>query len=187
MLDYEKFFTKYPNAGWIEDGEPHFNMESKIDPEATFWVDCAGSVYYCHCKTGAYHPLTPYLVKGYPTVRIHGENLSVSRLVALNFLYRPEGTTDVHHKDGNKLNNRYTNLIWLTHEKHMEIHHGKAVVMLAPDTHKLLATFPSASAAAKEMNIPVTSIRSCTNHQTKSSHGYIWMKAAEYFHTEEAA
>ncbi len=186
-MNYEEFFKKYPNMGWIENGEPHFSLSTKINPEATYWVDSAGDVCYHNCKTGEFHDLHPYLVKGYPTVRIFGRNYSVSRLVATNFLYQPEGTTDVHHKDGNKQNNRFTNLVWLTHAQHMAIHHGKAVVMLDINTRKLIDTFPSAKAAADKMNIPVTSIRSCTNHTTQTSHGFIWMKAAEYFHTDEVA
>ena len=96
-MNYEEIFTKYPDMGWIENGEPHFSLSAKINPEATYWVDNAGDVYYYNCKTGAAHDLHPYLSKGYPTIRILGKNYSVSRLVATNFLYQPEGTTDVHH------------------------------------------------------------------------------------------
>lgn len=186
-MNYEELFAKYPDMGWIENGEPHFSLSAKINPEATYWVDNAGDVYYYNCKTGAAHDLHPYLSKGYPTIRILGKNYSVSRLVATNFLYQPEGTTDVHHKDGNKQNNRSTNLIWLTHADHMALHHSKAVVMLDKNTRKLLATFPSATAAAEKLGIRDTCIRSCTNHTTQTSHGYIWMKAEEYFHNDEVA
>lgn len=187
MLKIKEISTKSPCASWIEGGKLYLNMACTIAPTTRYWITCAGEVFVYDCETGEYHLLVPYPVKEYLTVKINGQNYLVSRLVATYFVHRPAGTTDVHHKDGNKLNNRYTNLVWLTHEEHMEIHHGKAVVMLDPCTYKLLATFPSAKVAAEATNIPATSIRSCTNHQTKTSHGYIWVKAAEYFHTENVA
>ena len=49
-MNYEEFFTKYPDMGWIENGEPHFSLSAKINPEATYWVDNAGDVYYYNCK-----------------------------------------------------------------------------------------------------------------------------------------
>ena len=110
-----------------------------------------------------------------------------SRTVADMFVPRPADATEVHHKDGNKRNNRFTNLMWLTHAQHMAIHHGKAVVMLDINTRKLIDTFPSATAAAEKLGIRDTCIRSCTNHTTQTSHGYIWMKAEEYFHNDEVA
>lgn len=186
-MNYEEIFTKYPDMGWIENGEPHFSLSAKINPEATYWVDNAGDVYYYNCKTGESHDLHPYLVKDYPTVRILGKNYSVSRLVATNFLYQPEGTTDVHHKDGNKQNNRSTNLIWLTHAAHMALHHGKAVVQLDKYTRKLLGTFESAADAARKTGCYASGIIDCYNHRLATSSGFIWMRSEEYFHTDDIA
>lgn len=186
-MNYEELFAKYPDMGWIENGEPYFSLSTKINPEATYWVDNAGSVYYYNCKTGESHDLHPYLVKDYPTVRILGKNYSVSRLVATNFLYQPEGTTDVHHKDGNKQNNRSTNLIWLTHAAHMALHHGKAVVQLDKYTRKLLGTFESAADAARKTGCYASGIIDCCNHRLATSSGFAWMRSEEYFHTDDIA
>lgn len=46
----------------------------------------------------------------------------VHRLVALAWLECPAGyeDMDVNHKDGNKQNNHYSNLEWVTHAKNMK-------------------------------------------------------------------
>ena len=43
----------------------------------------------------------------------------VHQLVALAFLKRKDGDTEVNHLDGNKQNNGVTNLEWCTHEENM--------------------------------------------------------------------
>lgn len=180
-MNYEEYFSKCPDRGWMENGQPYFNVAKSLDPDEQWWVYCAGTIFYQGQKRHS------FFMKDYEYVDFNGYNRSVSRTVAEIFVPRPVDATEVHHKDGNKRNNRFTNLMWLTHAQHMAIHHGKAVVMLDINTRKLIDTFPSAKAAADATGFPVTSIRGCTNHTTQSSNGFIWMKAAEYFHTDDAA
>jgi hypothetical protein len=68
--------------------------------------------------------LKPYKnAKGYLKVglKITGEKIShkhrVNRLVATAFVHNPDGLPQVNHKDGNKENNSYTNLEWVTNEE----------------------------------------------------------------------
>lgn len=164
-----------------ENGQPYCDVSVPFDANTEWLVCSAGTIFYKGEKRHS------FFIKDYEYVDFNGCNRSVSRTVADMFVPRPADATEVHHKDGNKRNNRFTNLVWLTHAQHMAIHHGKAVVMLDINTRKLIDTFPSAKAAADATGFPVTSIRSCTNHTTQTSHGFIWMKAAEYFHTDDAA
>ena len=161
-MNYEEYFSKCPDRGWMENGQPYFNVAKPLDPDEQWWVYCAGTIFYQGQKRHS------FFMKDYEYVDFNGYNRSVSRTVAEIFVPRPVDATEVHHKDGNKRNNRFTNLMWLTHAQHMAIHHGKAVVMLDINTRKLIDTFPSAKAAADATGFPVTSIRSCTNHTTQS-------------------
>ena len=61
---------------------------------------------------------------GYPVVQLFkngkSERIYVHRLVAEHFIPKVEGKEIVNHIDGNKANNHYRNLEWVTHsENHM--------------------------------------------------------------------
>jgi hypothetical protein len=62
--------------------------------------------------------------KGYPTVQISNETtkktMYVHRLVAIAFITNDNNKPEVNHKDGNKLNNCYTNLEWVTSKENMQ-------------------------------------------------------------------
>lgn len=51
---------------------------------------------------------------------LHHERLN--RLVAKAFLPNPDSKPQVHHIDGNSLNNCADNLMWVTLEEHKQIH-----------------------------------------------------------------
>lgn len=57
---------------------------------------------------------------GYQIVTLDGEQLLIHRLVALHFLPNPYGYSQVNHKDGNKQNNRVTNLEWCSAEQNAQ-------------------------------------------------------------------
>lgn len=46
----------------------------------------------------------------------------IHRLVAEAFLLKEVDQTEVHHKDGNRQNNRSNNLQWVSSEQHKEVH-----------------------------------------------------------------
>lgn len=69
--------------------------------------------------------LKPYERSHYLTVKIFSKPQSIHRLVAEYFISDKivnDKTLVVHHKDGNKLNNVYTNLSVMTYTDHYKIH-----------------------------------------------------------------
>lgn len=50
--------------------------------------------------------------RGYLRVKLDGEKHYVHKLVALTFLSNPNGSRYVIHKDGDRSNNSYDNLMW---------------------------------------------------------------------------
>lgn len=62
--------------------------------------------------------------KGYLCVNINKHKVPVHRLVAERYILNPEHKPEVHHKDYDKLNNHYTNLMWVTRKEHLQYHKG---------------------------------------------------------------
>jgi hypothetical protein len=66
------------------------------------------------------------LYKGYVRTMLYNDKLGVRkgvklhRIVAMLFLDPVEGKFDVNHKDGNKSNNHYTNLEWVTNQENIQ-------------------------------------------------------------------
>lgn len=60
------------------------------------------------------------ILQGYHKVTIFRKFYTPHRLVALLFVPNPENKPDINHKDGNKLNNHFSNLEWVTHRENIQ-------------------------------------------------------------------
>lgn len=95
------------------------NQPQRILTPNNYFVSSKGQVY-----SSTYNrTLTPSLAShGYLQVKLNDVNMRVHTLVALGFCPNRLGKTDVHHIDGNILNNNYLNLVWLWKSQHIKAH-----------------------------------------------------------------
>lgn len=115
------------------------------------------------------------------------KTLAVHRLVAEAFLERPKGTTEVNHKDGNKLNNKAENLEWVT-QKENALHASKVlgnhafgkpprkVKAIDPLSGEVVAEYSSVSDAAKAVsaNYARSAITLVCQGHNQTAYGYKW-------------
>ena len=117
---------------------------------------------------------------GYLHVCIESTSMLVHRLVAKAFIPNPHNYTDVHHRNGNRTDNRAENLMWCSHKRHMGKHNGIPIVHLNED-RELIGEYSSAAEAHRRTGVPASTIRECCrreNHMTRC--GYIWMNREDY-------
>lgn len=143
------------------------------------------------------HILQGCIAQGYRSIKLTFENsvqkrFKAHRLVAELFVENPDPIhkTLVNHKDGNKLNNCYLNLEWVTprennlhyymlqkekiKEKRKQSNLPIPIIQYSLD-FKEINRFPSMSKASKQTGIPVVQIARGI-HEGKKSNGYIWKK-----------
>jgi len=83
----------------------------------------------------------------------------VHRLVAAAFVENPRGLNEVHHIDGNVLNNHYLNLQWVTHAENMAFcrgasrksRDGSLMVAIKPEMEKEVLDMRASGATHKEI------------------------------------
>lgn len=144
--------------------------------------------------------------KGYRCVTLSNDTkrlyVTIHRLVAMAFLDNPKNLPSVNHIDCNKSNNHVSNLEWCTQSENLkhswlkgttkftenmrraatrtimaEVEKQKrSVVCMLND--KVLATYESASNAARLINGSQAHISDCCNGKRKHHKGYSWKWAS---------
>lgn len=101
----------------------------------------------------------------------------IHRMVAEAFVPKPTGKEEVNHKDGNKFNNDYTNLEWVTPKEN--IRHSYDVLDRKLNGRKVVCVetgevFVSIKEAADKYGLKVPLIWKCCNGKQITTGGYHW-------------
>ena len=98
---------------------PYGNMEERemIDMEIKEIKGHEG--YYIAEDGTVLKAMKPWVSGGYLDIKLNGKHRLIHRLVATHFVETDNVKLDVNHKDGNKMNNHYTNLEWVTRKENI--------------------------------------------------------------------
>lgn len=73
--------------------------------------------YYIGEDGSVYKKLKPWNNSGYETIKLDGVHCKVHELVAERFLPKPKHGEVLVHRNGDKTDNRYSNLVWVEEKK----------------------------------------------------------------------
>lgn len=125
---------------------------------------------------------------GYKHITLSKDNAQktvlVHRLVASAFVCNPLGLPQVNHKDGNKNNNAFGNLEWVT-QKENNHHAIKAnlrkvkKILLIDNENNVIKRFNNRLEINEFLGREICQdlITRCCNGQRKTAYGYVWRYA----------
>ena len=149
-----------------------------------YTISSYGTIKNCNTQ----HVMKFHLRNGYHAVCLcknnHKHTYNVHRLVASHFLSTPTDpqASQVNHINGNKLDNHYWNLEYVTPQQNtahavatnLTTIHCKKVGQFDINTGELLATYDSIKQACKALQVSNKHIPSVCRKRRRSAHGYVW-------------
>lgn len=150
----------------------------------TYYITTTGELY--NSKTKKWLKGQINYRNGYKTynISIDGEKhrLYAHRMVAQTYLPTDDYTKEVHHKDGNKLNNSVDNLQWVTSQENKEIAKTESLGILGAkkvycfDEHKkIVAIYPSIAECCRVTKYNMSWLVEQLKREVKTlSHGFYW-------------
>lgn len=134
--------------------------------------------------------------KGYHRVRLakdnEGKMYFLHRIVAHNFIGDIENL-EINHKDGNKQNNNVDNLEIVTksentkhaYETGLRKRPNKKVLMLEPESLKVIREFESILSAAEFVGVNYAGVSKVCSGKRKLAGGYSWRLKEDYFNVND--
>ena len=150
----------------------------------TYYITTTGELY--NSKTDKWLKGQINYKNGYKSynISIDGEKyrLYAHRMVAETYLPTEDKTLEVHHKDGDKINNCVDNLAWVTSQKNKTLAKqeqyekmGARKVFCFDENKKLVAIYPSIAECCRVTRYNASwLIEQLTREEKTLSHGYYW-------------
>lgn len=145
------------------------------------FVSTNGKIKYNNNKITYGHRTGEYL-----SVSFKKTEFLVHRIVAQTFILNPKNKMCVNHKDGNKINNKFTNLEWTTHSENTQ--HAidnklssitKSIIQFDLDMN-IINEFNSINDASRKLNIIRQNISSVCKNRNLTAGGFIFLFKDEY-------
>lgn len=121
-------------------------------------------------RSDGYSMVTLYQDGNYKTFLIH-------RLVAMLFIPNPGNFNDVHHIDGNKNNNNYSNLEWVSRRGNMIAHSvasGRCIQVELKEPSGKITKYHSINEAARRNNVNPATLHRLVKLNRTDEFGRTW-------------
>ena len=123
-------------------------------------------------------PLNP---TGYCTVSLDKKGCYIHRIIAGTFIPNPEQKPLVNHKDGNRRNNRVSNLEWATQSENIQHAvkmglHNRAIPIAAYQGNRFIGNFSSHTEAASALHISDGLVNIYMDTEKRTSQGYYFKR-----------